>query len=339
MNKFFSTGMNSNKRFNNTTKTLSMLPWATLSSLGSEINIPKPNYVNIKDIVESSEGDIAQLIIEANAKNRYLNKEYRKAKSIVNSSTKEEVKALLIPFKEEWVLPHVLAFFGTKQCYPIVSEGVVNVLATLVKLGECATEGILVFDDGKPVSKNALKGMVNFLKISPRGDVMPKGITQGSPAGLRYNSSIPLLLSSWKQYHNILYMQYDYEDDAMEYILDEDLLDLMKCVGTQLPWDEDTLVAMRDQALYIKSTGGMRTVDKCTMIYNTGNADFDSLPKLVKLLILQTWVFQPKHYRDYSVHNLMDLDKPASYQLPVATELFKDDTKEYNTKECGSIPW
>ncbi len=307
----------------NTVKCISALPWASLSSLGSTKTIERPDFIDIRDILESDELDTverAKKVAEAENINRSLQYNYKKTKALNNSEDKSKDLPLLVPFKEEWVLPHLMTFFGTGQCKPILVDGIIDLKASLTSLITKARDGNLVFSNGTRVTTDALVGMIRFMKVSPRGSIMPKGMTQGSPQGHRYSACVPLLFSAWKSYQNIQYKQYDYTLPIMEHVLEDDLIELMQYVGSEVPWTSDELSAFKAQALYIKTTGAYRTVANCTMVYSTGNKEFDDLPKLVKLLLLQLWVFQPELYKPYAIQNLMDVDAPAINL--VSTDIF-----------------
>ncbi len=322
-------------------KSISKLNWSSLSNLGSVSNTPKPKYLDLDAILErtdSAPGEYEQ----AQVTNRALYDEYKKLKALDIKEAKAEDLPLLEPFKEEWVLPQLMAFFGTGQCKPILSaEGQVNILATLKKLTAKATEGVLVFDDGTPVVSSALVGMIKFMKVCPRGAIMPKKVTQGSPKGHRFSACVPLLFSAWKTYQNIPYSSYDYYDPSMEHVLEDDLLNLLQFQGQEAPWSNEELMKLRDQAMYIKSTGRMRTPATTYLVYSTGDSEFDPLPKLVKLCLLQLWIFQPSLYSSYAVHNLMDLDAPASSIIDtnIFTSEVKQEVKPKISQSFEDIPW
>jgi hypothetical protein len=310
-------------------KSISSLNWSSLSSLGSVTDTPKPKYIDLRDILERTDSAPGEYEA-AQVKNREMYDEYRKLKALDIKETKAEDLPLLEPFKEEWVLPQLMAFFGTGQCKPILSaEGQVDILATLRRITDKAFAGTLVFDNGTKVSSNAVVGMIKFMKVHPRGSIMPRKVTQGSPKGHRFSACVPLLFSAWKTYQNVPYSSYDYYNPSMEHVLEDDLINMLQYQGQEHPWSPEELAKLRDQAMYIKSTGGMRTPATTYMVYSTGDSDFDALPKLVKLCLLQLWVFQPSLYSPYAIHNLMDLDAPASEII---------DTNVFITNEVANKP-
>jgi hypothetical protein len=321
-------------------KSISSLSWSTLTSLGSITTTPKPKYKDLRDILERTDA-ASDEYQKAYNDNIQLYNDYRKLKALEIKDTKAEDLVLLEPFKEEWVLPQLMAFFGTGQCAPILSaEGQVEILPTLKKLTAKADEGVLKFDNGSLVTRKALEGMVKFMKVSPRGSIMPKKITQGSPKGHRFSACVPLLFSAWKTYRDIPYSAYNYYDPMMEYVLEDELIDLLQFQGEEHPWSKEELIKLRDQAMYIKSTGKMRTPATTYMVYATGDSEFDKLPKLVKLCLLQLWIFQPSMYESYAVHNLKNLDSPASEIID--TNMFTTPTKEAPKHLSGNdsdSPW
>jgi hypothetical protein len=81
-----------------------------------------------------------------------------------------------------------------------------------------------------------------------------------------------------------------------------------------------------------EKAGQSRTIGATTNILKTGVPEFDQLPKLTKLSLCQTWIFQPQVYHDLMIVNVNDLDSPATPL--VETEVLQDFLE---TKKPASV--
>jgi hypothetical protein len=316
---------------------ISNLDWANLSSLGSGTLTKKPTYVNIRDILESGDNPAAidAAVQAALVENRSLYNNYRAAKALDNASNKLEDEAALESFRSPGVLPQLMQLWGTDPFAPIMVDGVVQPLDTLKNLVVKARNGELKFRAGNTVTEQALRGMVAFMRYRVRGSILPPKTKQSSPEGIRFATNVPLIPSAWKQYRNIKYAQYDGESPDLEYILDEQTLELFNASGGESAWDGEELARFQASALLIKTTGKFRTLDSCTMIYNVGESGFDKLPKPVKACLLQVWVYQPKLYTSYNISNLVDLDSRPIELIPMTLFTTKEINKPAIAEDMG----
>lgn len=216
-------------------------------------------------------------------------------------------------FHLPWVLHQLTALWGSDQFAPDAK------LQPRQLLKRIADTPNLKFLDGMPMDVLTFRAIQRFCTHSPRGDILPLTTKQCSVAGNRFAANVPLILSAWKQYRG-----YDYvlQDDS-HLLVDKFCLDLLK--GSD--YIVEDAVALRNQAMVTKSSGKIKTPDATTTVTNLGIAGFDSLPKSVKLCLLQLWVFQPHIASEYAITNLAN---PNGKAIPLISEtIFKEEEDKW----------
>lgn len=226
----------------------------------------------------------------------------------------EEAEAILDPFKQNYVLPQLMAFLASTTFKLERNEaGKVSVSATLralaPKLG--SDLGSITFPKGQALTKKAFIGILSFLRYKNRKAILPVGAKQVAPEWKRFNTSVPLFMSAFKEYRNLKYSEWDLTDGLLNQILDQDTIAMLSYVGTEFGWSTEDLLEFRTIARTIKTgakAGILKHLNSTTAICKVGDEDFDKLPKLLKLMLCQTWVYQPSMYSQMSIQNINYID-------------------------------
>lgn len=218
-----------------------------------------------------------------------------------------------------WVLPQVIALLGRV----LVPKKVGNLYSFSATIKDLVNrQGSLTFDDNKVITLDGLKGIFNIIKSSPRGSSL--GSMKQVGDGIRYAANVPLALSAIKQYKNIKYSEWDWSDPARVHLLDPDFFEFSKTFYQNVDYiktdyNKTDLINFRETSTLVKSgpkAGTHRTVAATTNILKTGVVEFDELPKLTRLALCQTWIFQPQVYHNLMIVNLQNLDEPAEPLVP-----------------------
>lgn len=152
----------------------------------------------------------------------------------------------------------------------------------------------------KMVDPYDLQGLWKTLNCSPRGSILPAKPSQTSEQGLPYSAGVPLILSAFKTYRNVDYESWDWLEGPEYYNhwLDENLAGVRKFFSWENPYSVQELLEMRTLGSTFKTgprQGTARNPVQITNLSNTGVPEFDVLPRLVKLIITQSWVFHKPH--------------------------------------------
>lgn len=221
----------------------------------------------------------------------------------------------------KWILPQLMALLNKLPL--TTSDDLVSPKLTFQHWGRILDADGLTLEDGTVVNKNMLAGMLKVLTYHPRGDILFP--SQSSAEGLRWSSGVPLVLSAFKELRDVKYSDWDWSDFVMSILVGEKMLECVEYMPTATFSKED-LIALREQGRVFKSgarIGTKRTLTATTSISSTDNPEFDALPSLCKVMLCQTWIFQPSLR-----HKLMicgpDLDVPPE---PLeTTEVFHKET-------------
>ena len=192
-------------------------------------------------------------------------------------------------FTEAYTLPHLLAYIAR---FPLVKvDGKYNAKAMLA---EVLSRGIPNFEDNRPCSPVKLKGILNYLATCPRGLLIPSTMTQSRGEGLRFNAATPLFISAFKQYRDVAYSEWDIP--SLAFFTDDDCYAALSYEGTLPDFTSSELLEYRAIAQSKTPSAkdqSPRTLSQVYKAKHTGDPDFDSLPHLIQLQLLQTWFFQP----------------------------------------------
>lgn len=170
---------------------------------------------------------------------------------------------------------------------------------TLNQLLQKAKNGEL-WCETKQVDPYDLQGMWTTLNTAPRGTILPAKMVQTSMEGLPYSAGVPLILSSFKTYRNVDYETWDWSEgpEAYSYWLDQNLVEVRKFSDFEIFWSPEKILEIRTLGTTFKSgprAGTTKSPASATTINNTGVEQFDTLPRLVKLMITQCWIWNTPH--------------------------------------------
>ena len=243
----------------------------------------------------------------------------------------------VLQHNHSWVLPQLFAFFNQNVRLQRDESGKISSQATLRALHADLLDARVKFSSGKPATAEDLTRMIAHLNHAPRGEIIyGKQTTQEN---LRYNASVPLFLSIFKEYRDVPYEAWDYEDPKIAAFLDKDWNQVVPYLHKPLP--EMDLLEIRELGRTIKSgtrQGKKTPYESCTAVTGIADPDFRGLPRLLKLQLCQFWVFHPQLRHPLSWTSHLDLDSAA---LPlVDTEVLVTTQKSAKISENHSLlPW
>lgn len=197
------------------------------------------------------------------------------------------------------VLPQLMAFLSASISLVREDNNLISIDKTILAYVEKVKAGKAYFSTGEPVTEHIFLGMLSFLSYKVRGAILPKGLKQSSPGGLRWAANVPLFFSAFKEFRDIGYGEWDWAscpDSYLNIVLDPKLVEVLKYSE---PWNEETLLAIRSNALPIKTgakAGSIRDPETCTTVFSSGDIspEFPKVPSLVRLMLCQLWIFCPK---------------------------------------------
>lgn len=245
----------------------------------------------------------------------------------------------LLQANHTWVLPQVLAFFNQAIRLERVA-GKISSSATLRALHADLLDARIKFQTGRVLQSRELTNLFHYINYSPRGELLAG--RQGSPDNARYAAAVPLLLSAFKEYRDVGYESWDYSDAAIGTFLDLDTQTILPYLKTD--YSHLDLVEIRETGRTVKS--GARQGRKtpylaCTGVNGILDPEFKALPRLVKLMLCQMWVYHPTIRHPLAWTNLLDLDVPAP-SLVDADVLDVQETRGRKAKpepEPFKLPW
>ena len=208
-----------------------------------------------------------------------------------------------------WVLPQVTALLARILVPKKIGE-LYSFKETIKDLVTRSTN--LCFDCGKQITLDDLKGIFNLIKASPRGSSL--GSMKQIGDGIRYAANVPLALAALKQYKSINYSEWDWTEPERGHLLDPDFFSYSTTFGDHPSFSLEDLLVFREASTLVKSgarAGTHRTIAGTTNILKSGVVEFDSLPKLTRLSMCQTWIFQPQVYHNLMIVDINNLDSPA----------------------------
>ena len=197
-----------------------------------------------------------------------------------------------------WILPQLLALLGSRL--QLVREnGLISFSKTLISLGS----GDITFDNGLQIDRLTLQGMLKVLTHQHRSHFVHGRLT--SDFGLRYNSSVPLILSAMKQYRGVGYSEWDWADEKRAFFLDPDFVAIADMIGNFAnPFSKDELVEARGDV-------DPTTYKAVAQISKYADLDFKKLPRLAKLMLTQVWVYHPAVRHPLAITDLAEPDEQA----------------------------
>lgn len=234
-----------------------------------------------------------------------------------------------------WVLPQVSALLGRILVPQKVGE-LYSFRRTIQDL--VSRQPDISFEGGAPITLECLKGIFTIVKASPRGSSL--GSMKQIGDGIRYAANVPIALAALKQYKNIRYSEWDWTEPERQHLLDPDFFEYSTTFGQNIHYNREDLLTFRENSTLVKSgtkAGTHRTIAATTNILKSGVQDFDDLPKLTRLSLCQTWIFQPTVYHNLMITNINDLDSPATPL--VATEVLQKPVKSGKPAPVQDNSW
>ena len=241
--------------------------------------------------------------------------------ALTNTDPKLMREELSIPATAEWVLPQLMALLASQIKLKRNASNKFSFKETLVALLGQIDRDEITFSDGTPLDKHTMKGILVYLKTTPRGCILPVAAKQCSPKWARYATGVPLFLSAFKEYRDVQYSEWDWSEPRayIGTVLEEDYVILAGYItsGWRCPWTTEELLAFTKIAEVVKSgktEGRVRKLGELTSFSAVGDYDFDALKDIrwLRPLLCQTWVFQPHIASKYAITNLPDIDTPAA---------------------------
>lgn len=211
--------------------------------------------------------------------------------------------------KAVWLLPQLLSFFGSSLKLRKNEETGLFSPTYFIRdnLQLCAEDKILY--EGEPVPVEILKGMIRILVHYPRGDILNATSQKQTKDGIRYAANVPLILSAFREYRNVPYSDWDWHDPNMRFLLDEAQADLVpyiiepKLRESLEQWTPSDLLHIREEA---------NTKDvPLTSLYSiavTQDMEFKRLPRLLKLMLCQVWIYHPSVRHSLGICSVENID-------------------------------
>lgn len=208
---------------------------------------------------------------------------------------------------------------------------------TQIKLwGEQLTSGRVLWE-GVPLDPQFVLGLLRVLNRNPRGDILGTGTRQSSEEGSRYSAPVPLVLSAFKQFRNIGYEEWDWNGieslSDLDWFMDKDCQYIVEHRGADMSvWDPDSLLQFREQANY-----NQKPLHQVTTANKIQDSKFMKLPRIIKLLLLQLWVFHSSIRHPLAITNLENFDEPA--KPLVDSEIVVRPVEQLEVASDVKLPW
>lgn len=252
----------------------------------------------------------------------------------VASLPKEHQEPMLERFRNPLVIPQLMALLASSQFKLKSVDGKFHFGESLKAWSEHFSEGkFFYFDDGSELTKEDLQGMFSLLRVVPRSVSLPSKATQLSADWIRYATPVPLYLSAFKQFRNVMYKQWDLNDPKLEICTDKRNFQVFKYIGTEFTWSQGKLIEFRDNSRKYKTgqkAGTFRSLNQTYTVSATEDPEFNELPENVKLMLCQVWAYQPGCSTQYGLYSFADPDASA---IPlVETEVFQKSFKDRNVQ-------
>ena len=229
----------------------------------------------------------------------------------------------LLKANSSWVLPQLTAFVARTLVPVHLDSNKLSPSLTLKALANRCDLHKVQFTskwDSPNVSKLEYKNILEFLTTRVRGDILAEPQTKAT----RWAANVPIVFAALKEINNIPYASWDLDCDKAKFLVDQPNLEVFKTKPVNFTTSE--LLEFRQLALEVKtgkSSGTLRKPESTTSVVNQTNKEFASLSRLVKLLALQLWVYQPHLVSSLALQNLSDWDK--ALEPLVSQEIFVDN--------------
>lgn len=224
-----------------------------------------------------------------------------------------EIKRLNIPTHSSWIIPQLQAKLANEVTLVRGENGLFSPSATVKKL----------FDSVDPRAVAWWKGALKYLVQTPRKSILDSVSQIKQPEN---SALVPLALAAFKKFRKVGYSEWDYSDKVIEAFIDRNLLG---SIFVEIPeFLPEELLECRRIASEIKSgakAGSFRTSAMMYNIYSIGDAEFDRLPNYTKVMLLQTWIADPKVRSPYMILDPVNIDNIPEPLEPMSISESNDD--------------
>ena len=185
-----------------------------------------------------------------------------------------------------WLLPQLMSFLGT-VIQPQWVDHKISSTRTFQVLGSRLDNGEIVFENGRVLHKQELGLMLKLCTYPHASHLYAE--RQTSEFGSRYNAAVPLVLSALRQYQDVAYNSWDYDDPNIQHFLTPQLYEMTQATRVAHNFSVDTLLA-------ILGSGDPTKYAHCRVVNGSKlDPDFYMLPKLAKLQLTQTCIYHTTH--------------------------------------------
>ena len=215
-----------------------------------------------------------------------------------------------------WILPQVLAYIGRQKAVKN-ENGMYDGVLTAKGMVTSAEE---------IYSSDWVKGLLLYIRTSPRGNILPATIRATSEHLRPFSALVPLFIAAFKKFQNIPYSKWE----NLSKIIDADLYKAMTSSPREFTLEE--LLECRrvgSTPKKGKDIGITKNPMKATTLSETGNEEFDSLPRLTKIMLGQVWLAHPQYRNEYMILDPNDWD--AMPKPLIDTDVIKQTTTD--------LPW
>lgn len=239
------------------------------------------------------------------------------------------------------VLPAIMTLLNKIQLVRN-SDGLISTTETLAALRALISAAEFEFDSGKPVTADEMKSIFDFLTYSARGEMFIQVKTQLESQSIRWAGNVPLFLSAFKEYRGVKYSEWDLTDPRLSLVVDRPNLELFGYIGLEHEWSKEDLISLGTQMRTTqsgKSVGKINSLNSylTNKIRTAESMEFDQLPKYVKMLLCQTWAYQPGLGNKYAILDLNNIDAETVEPLIATADTLFD--KPVETKKVRDLDW
>jgi hypothetical protein len=221
--------------------------------------------------------------------------------SSFDDTVKSQVKS-----HKNW-LWHLLPILAKQQ--PATVEGQIDISATIERLANSTYE-----HEGFNIPGTKILFLWQFLCNTSRSDLLP--FAQNKDTSL--SAGVPIILYAYKHQHSIPYNAWR-EVDGVSEVLGKDLAWLPEYKDFEHHLSVGEINSIRRLCLTELKIGGKTAEDHSNKLNRikgryqseTTSEMWDGLPRLLRYMILQTWIFHPSLRSPNMITDWTDWDDPA----------------------------
>lgn len=236
---------------------------------------------------ESYEGDYSEFDLEGQVANRFAG--WPGLGSELTALVEKFATDYQLKKNAEWFLSQMLAKIGTLELRKNDS-------------GKYSAKHLFL-DHFK--SNDTMMGMWLLSRHPTRSTFLDK---QTDIKHRNYCSLVPLIMSAFKRFQNVPYM--DWDPSEIHGITEKGLAEVMTL--TTLPEvSVDEVLAIRDESLKVKTgndAGSLRSALTTYSLYTPAGTALSGTPLLLRIMMCQTWCAHPHNRTKYMILNPLDWD-------------------------------